>query len=288
MTAERAIANVSVPITRVRAGEWSAVEDTVAAEEPLEMRLRWQGRSGVEQRSIAVTMRTPGSDFELATGFLFGEGIVRSRDDIIDVSYCTGEGEEQLQNVVLVTLRPGRTFDPARLERNFYTTSSCGVCGKATLEALEVQGCEVLPAEWAVPPGLICLLPRALREAQVVFSRTGGLHAAGLFSRDGALLDLFEDVGRHNALDKLIGSHVLAGETRIPEGILALSGRASFELVQKALMARIPLIAAVGAPSSLAVQLADGFGQTLLGFVREDGFNVYAGRQRIETPRAPG
>jgi FdhD protein len=282
VSAPRAASYLSRQVVRVRPGEAGSIEDTVAAEEPLEIRLRQQGPRGLQQRSIAVTMRTPGSDFELAAGFLFGEGIVRNREDIIDVSYCTDEGEAQLLNVVLVTLRPGLTFDGGRLDRNFYMTSSCGVCGKATLEALEVQGCEVLPVEWSVKSELVCRLPNLLRQAQVVFSRTGGLHAAGLFARDGSMIELCEDVGRHNALDKLLGGRLLSGQTRLTDNIVLLSGRASFELVQKAVVARVPLVAAVGAPSSLAIQVAETFGQTLVGFVREAGFNIYAGPRRID------
>jgi FdhD protein len=183
-------------------------------------------------------MRTPGDDFELAAGFLYGEGIIAGQGDLVDVSYCTDEDEDQQLNIVNVTLRPGLTFDVSRLERNFYTTSSCGVCGKAALDALEVQGCAVLPGGLVVSAATICSLPGKLREAQAVFERTGGLHASGLFAPDGALLSLREDVGRHNAFDKLIGERVLAGAVPLGDHIVMLSGRASFELLQKALVAR--------------------------------------------------
>src|SRR4051794_31862951 len=178
-------------VTRLRAGSWSEDDDVLAAEEPLEIRLVWQDESGATQRkNIAVTMRTPGDDFELAAGFLHGEGILHSRDDVADIAYCTDEDEEQAMNIVTVTLTPGLRFDVTRLERNFYTTSSCGVCGKAALESLEVQGCEALPDGFTVASDVISRLPEALRAAQSVFERTGGLHAAGLFDRDGKLLAL--------------------------------------------------------------------------------------------------
>ncbi len=268
-------------VSRLKLGQRTEAEDVLAAEEPLEIRLVWQEDGEAVRRNIAVTMRTPGDDFELAIGFLHGEGIVRVREDIVDVAYCVDEDEDQAFNIVNVTLRPGLVFDPSRLERNFYTTSSCGVCGKAALDALEVQGCDALPPGFVVASEVVCHLPESLRAAQAVFERTGGLHAAGLFDRDGALISLREDVGRHNALDKLIGEQLIAGKTPLNERILMLSGRASFELLQKALVARIQVVAAVGAPSSLAVQLAESFNVTLLGFVRADGFNIYSGAERV-------
>jgi FdhD protein len=268
-------------IQRVRAASSSTDEDSIAVEEPLEIRLIWQAPEGIVLKPIAITMRTPGNDFELAAGFLYGEGVVERREDIADIAYCTDEVGPQNYNIVQVTLAPGVVFDAARLERNFYTTSSCGVCGKASLEALEVQGCEALPSGFAVSRQVVCGLPDTLRRAQLVFEQTGGLHASGLFDRAGNLGDLREDVGRHNALDKLIGAHLLDGKLPLGDHLVLLSGRASFELVQKALMARIPLVAAVGAPSSLAVELAESFGITLLGFVRPDGFNIYSAPERL-------
>ncbi len=256
-------------------------EDSVAAEEPLELRIRWQENGSVNSKSVAVTMRTPGNDFELAAGFLFGEGVIDDPDEIADISYCLEADDDQFQNVVGVTLRPGLTFDLARVERNFYTNSSCGVCGKATLEALELQGCSELPEGPGVRADLIPELPAALRAGQSVFDTTGGLHAAGLFDPKGRLVAIAEDVGRHNALDKVIGAKFLADELPLDQGILMLSGRCSFELVQKALRARIPLVASVGAPSSLAIEVAERFGMTLAGFVRGQGFNVYCGAGRI-------
>lgn len=268
-------------IIRVTPEGWSTANDVLAAEEPLEIRLLWWVGDELVQKSIAVTMRTPGDDFELAVGFLFGEGIITSRDDFVDVSYCIEEGGVQNLNIVSVTFRPGLALDLSRLERHFYTTSSCGVCGKAALEALEIQGSDVLPSGFAVSVDVIRGLPEKLRRDQAVFQRTGGLHAAGLFDAEGRLFSLHEDVGRHNALDKVIGEQVMAGRRELDDLVLLLSGRASFELLQKALMARIPVVVAVGAPSSLAVELAQTFSITLLGFARPDGFNIYTGAERV-------
>jgi FdhD protein len=268
-------------VRRLRAGSWRQDDDMLAAEEPLEIRLIWKDGRKTVTRGIAVTMRTPGNDFELAAGFLYGEGILGGREDVADISYCMDEDEDQAFNIVTVTLRPRLVFDASRLERNFYTTSSCGVCGKAALESLEVQGCDIVPAGFEVAADVVCALPAKLREAQAVFEQTGGLHAAGLFDREGNLLALQEDVGRHNAVDKLIGGRFLAGELPLADSILMLSGRASFELLQKALVARIPVVAAVGAPSSLAVELAESFNITLCGFVKADSLNVYSAPQRI-------
>ena len=281
MTTLETRSQVGRTVQRLRGGAWTRADDVLAAEEPLEMRLIWKEGRKTVTRSIAVTMRTPGNDFELAAGFLHGEGILASREDVADISYCTDEDEEQAFNIVTVTLRPGLVFDPSRLERNFYTTSSCGVCGKAALESLEVQGCEIVPLGIEVASELICSLPGKLRAAQSVFDQTGGLHAAGLFDREGNLVSLQEDVGRHNAVDKLIGERFLEDSLPLSESILMLSGRASFELLQKALVARIPVVAAVGAPSSLAAQLAESFNITLCGFVKADSLNVYSVPERI-------
>jgi FdhD protein len=268
-------------IRRLREGAWSDAPDTLAAEEPLEIRLLWQEDGAVQRKPIAITMRTPGDDFALAAGFLYGEGLIQRQHDVVDVSYCTDEDEDQAFNIVNVTLRPGLVFDASRLERNFYTTSSCGVCGKAALDALEVQGCSILPEGPVVSAELLCSLPDKLRAAQAVFDRTGGLHATGLFTPEGDLVSLREDVGRHNAFDKLVGEEFLGGRTPLDGYIAMLSGRASFELLQKALVARIPIVAAVGAPSSLAVQLADEFNITVCGFVRGGSLNVYTGDGRV-------
>jgi FdhD protein len=225
-------------------------------------------------------MRTPGSDFDLCAGFLHAEGILRTRRDLSEMTYCQ-DGPQEF-NVVEVRLRPGTPVDPGLFTRNFYTTSSCGVCGKASLESVEVQGCQVLPrGGLAVDGAVIPELPDRLREAQGVFERTGGLHAAGLFDAAGELQSVKEDVGRHNAVDKVLGEAFLAGGLPLGDRLLVVSGRTSFEILQKALMAGVPVVVAVGAPSSLAVDLAHRFGLTLVGFARDGGFNVYAGEERV-------
>ena len=235
--------------------------------------------------SIAVTMRTPGedTDIELALGYLFGEGVIETAADVIHASYCLDPdlGAEQRYNVVTVTLREGLGTDLRRLDRNVFTSSACGVCGKARLDQLEMQGETAPPEGPNVPAATIYTLPDRLRDAQTLFSRTGGLHAAALFDREGSLVELREDVGRHNAVDKLVGWAL--GQNMLPlhEHVLMVSGRSSFEIIQKALRAGVPLVCAVSAPSSLAVELADRFGMTLVGFLRGERFNVYAGAERI-------
>jgi FdhD protein len=281
VTVGEPLAQVGRAVIRVQSGAWVDGDDVLAAEEPMEIRLLTEADQWSEPQSIAITMRTPGDDFELAVGFLHSESIVASREDILDVSYCLDGAEEQRLNIVTVTLRPGLTVDMARLERHFYTTSSCGVCGKAALDALDMQGYTAVHVGPQVRADVIRTLPETLRREQAVFRQTGGLHAAGLFALDGKLLDLREDVGRHNALDKLIGRQLLHGRDQLDGCVLLLSGRASFELLQKALVARIPIVAAVGAPSSLAVQVAESFNVTLIGFVRPDGFNIYTGAERV-------
>lgn len=256
---------LTIPVKKFGA-DVSEEQDLVAAEEPLQIR--------IGDRDVAVTMRTPGNDAELAAGFLFTEGILRGASDIARIE-CT-------RNTAVVRLAEGVDADLDNAQRNFYMTSSCGVCGKASIEALESAGCTILPRGVPkVPETVIRLLPAKLRRSQEVFNRTGGLHASGLFSGEGKLLSLREDVGRHNAVDKLIGRAVLDAETPLHDHVLLVSGRTSFELVQKAVMAGIPVLAAVGAPSSLAVKTALRFGMTLIGFLREDRFNVYSGVGRI-------
>lgn len=267
-------------MTRHRAGEESSHRDTLALEEPLEIRISWVQDGTRRVEPVAVTMRTPGNDFELVAGFLHGEGVVATADDLLELTYCRGS-EEQEYNIVEARLAPTRAFDMDRVRRNFYTTSSCGVCGKASLEAIEVQGCALLAEGPLLEKALVADLPDRLMQQQKVFAQTGGLHAAGLFDADGVSLAVMEDVGRHNAVDKVLGAALLAGSLPAAADVLVVSGRASFELVQKAVMAGVPVLVAVGAPSSLAVDLARRFGQTLIGFARGGGFNVYTGPERI-------
>lgn len=258
-------------------------EDVLAVEEPLEIQLAY-GHSGARQRqSIAVTMRTPGHDLDLATGFLFTEGIIGAAREVTLARYTAEQLDEEAQtNVLTVELHPGTQVDMARLSRHFYTSSSCGVCGKASIDLVQTHTCYRLhPEKPALPPSVLHRLPGVLFEQQDVFSCTGGLHAAGLFDAQGNLLLLREDVGRHNAVDKLVGAALRQNLVPLSNHILLVSGRAGFELVQKALMAGIPAMASVGAPSSLAVELADTYGMTLVGFLRDSRFNVYSGTQRI-------
>ncbi|WP_164100905.1 formate dehydrogenase accessory sulfurtransferase FdhD [Candidatus Laterigemmans baculatus] len=275
-----------LPVHRVRAGLWTAEQDALAIEEPLETRLIYHRRGRRRRKTIAVTMRTPGHDVELAVGFLFAEGILNSRSDLRVAAHFGPVKEEGIRNIVQVELRPDASVDLERLKRNFYTSSSCGVCGKASIESLRVSGCARLSAEDPrVDPALIASLPAKLREAQAVFASTGGLHAAALFDASGTLRWLREDVGRHNALDKLVGRQWLDGRLPSSDSLLVLSGRASFELMQKAARAGIPIVIAIGAPSTLAVELAREHGITLIGFARENRFNIYSGERRVRAPR---
>lgn len=257
-------------------------DDQVAVEEPLEIRLDYGSEKRI-RKSISITMRTPGHDFELAAGFLFSEQIIQDPDQIERIRYCgLPIDEEGRQNVVRVVLRPGAEVDLQRLERHFYTTSSCGVCGKASIAALQLNRCPRLPSDGPIVSAqLLYQLPERLRAAQEIFDSTGGLHAAALFRIDGSLEALREDVGRHNAVDKLIDMRLIERNLDFSDRILFLSGRISFELTQKALIAGIPIVAAVGAPSSLAIQLAEEFGISLVGFVRGRRLNVYSSPWRI-------
>ena len=251
-------------------------EDLLAVEEPLEIQLGYERRGWRVHKSVSITMRTPGADAQLAAGFLFTEGIVTDGAQIAGI-------HAEDENITRVELKDGVPVDLGRLERNFYTTSSCGVCGKSSIAALNVGGKKLSPADGPIfDAATIHGLSAKLRETQAVFEQTGGLHAAALFDPAGRLLDVREDVGRHNAVDKLIGSQLLGGNLPLfAQRLLFVSARASFELVQKALAAGLPILAAVGAPSSLAVELAQAHGMTLLGFVRNDRFNIYTGEGRI-------
>ncbi|MCU0398769.1 MAG: formate dehydrogenase accessory sulfurtransferase FdhD [Cyclobacteriaceae bacterium] len=258
-------------------------QDLVAVEEPLEIRIGYGATNYRQQKSLAVTMRTPGNDIELTLGFLVTEGIIESFDQVESIKHCNDVGRtEEKENIFRVELKPDVVFDFQKLQRNFYTTSSCGVCGKSSIDAITAK-CRELSSDWRLNSELIYSLPEKLRKAQRVFEHTGGLHACGLFSRTGELVLLREDVGRHNALDKVIGAMLLKSFLPLNDFIVMVSGRASFELVQKAALAGIPIMAAVGAPSSLAVSLANDCGMTLIGFLREERFNVYAHAQRLKS-----
>ncbi|MEW1859976.1 formate dehydrogenase accessory sulfurtransferase FdhD [Streptomyces sp. NBC_00669] len=264
-------------VLRIRDGVVGHRADTLVAEEPLEIRLNG--------RPLAITMRTPGDDFALAVGFLVSEGVLAAADEVANVVYCAGATSDggNTYNVVDVTLSPGVPLPDIALERNVYTSSSCGLCGKASLDAVRTAT-RMPPVDPELPlltPELLSALPDRLRAAQAVFDRTGGLHAAALFDGDGRLLDVREDVGRHNAVDKLVGRALREGLLPLAGRVLMVSGRASFELVQKAVMAGIPVLAAVSAPSSLAVDLAAESGLTLVGFLRGTSMNVYAGENRF-------
>ncbi|MGE3465541.1 MAG: formate dehydrogenase accessory sulfurtransferase FdhD [Pyrinomonadaceae bacterium] len=266
-------------------------DDVLAIEEPLEIRVGLYQDGKLTHKPVSITMRTPGHDGDLAAGFLFTEGIVRSAEHVRRIRHCglkIGKGGGVIDraavlnsNTIRVDLADGIAIDLKSLDRHFYTTSSCGVCGKSSIEALQTGAEKLTGDRFRVKRDIIHSLPETLRASQDVFERTGGLHASALFNIDGDLDIVREDVGRHNALDKVIGAKFMAGEMPLSDKILLVSGRASFELVQKALMAGIPILAAVGAPSSLAVELAGEFGMTLIGFVREGRFNVYAGSERV-------
>ena len=279
---------IDIRIVRVVGEAREAREDALAVEEPLEIRLVWGTPSEKRQKSLSITMRTPGDDVALALGFLVAEGIVTSSGDVADAAHCGNSvRDDGTTNIVKVTLAPQRHFDMERLERHFYTSSSCGVCGKTSLEAVRSAPHAPIGLGPRVTPDIVHALPATLQAAQAAFARTGGLHAAGLFDAGGHLIALREDVGRHNAVDKVVGDQLRAGALPAHDRILLVSGRASFELVQKALMAGIAVLAAVGAPSSLAVELAKAESMTVLGFVRDGRFNVYAGEERLDEASSP-
>ena len=251
--------------------------DTLAIEEPLEIRFV------NPQKTIAITMRTPGADFDLVAGFLYSEGVINQREDVQKISYCVNPqlDGEQRYNIVNIKLRKGLVPSLHALERHFFTTSACGVCGKMTIDSLKIRGAQVIRNDDSVNSKVLYSLVERLQSAQKIFASTGGLHAAALFDFQGQLLKLREDVGRHNALDKLIGSAFLADELPLTHRIIMVSGRSSFEILQKCIMARVPIVCAVSAPSSLAVSLAEEFGVTLVGFLRDKRFNIYTGWERI-------
>lgn len=255
--------------------------DFLAVEEPLEIRLR----AGEEEQTLAITMRTPGADYELAAGFLYNEGVINDKDSLYQMTYCVGsDRDRQEYNQLIVQLRAPRLPELPHLERHFVTNSACGLCGRASLDALAEREPAPIPAGPVVAPALLYSLPDRLRAAQALFESTGGLHAAALFTVEGELLSLREDIGRHNALDKLIGWGLLNQRLPFHDHLIMVSGRASFELLQKCLAAGAPIFCAVSAPSSLAVTLAERFGITLIGFLRGNRFNVYTGLERVEHP----
>ena len=274
----------AVDISKIANGKRQSAGDNVAVEEPLEIRLAFSTPDGRATRSISITMRTPGNDFELAAGFLFSESIVQQASDIVSIETCGPPAPDSgNHNVVRIELGPDVSVDLGRSQRHFYTTSSCGVCGKTSLDALKVIGATAMNGNKTIfARKTITAIPDKLRAAQETFDKTGGLHAAAAFDTAGELIVVMEDVGRHNAVDKVVGALLL--DDRLPASNLGLmvSGRASFELMQKALVASIPLLAAVSAPSSLAVQLANEFEMTLFGFLRGDTFNIYSGERRIQ------
>jgi FdhD protein len=257
--------------------------DQLAAEEPLEIRVGYELGGQRQHRTLSVTMRTPGHDEELAAGFLLTEGLIHSKDDLLGIIPCPDvQKAEEAGNVVRAELAAGVKVDFQAMERHFYTSSSCGVCGKTSIDAVRTASCPVLPAAGPyLSSATVHQLPEKLRAAQAGFEQTGGQHASALFSPEGGLLLLREDVGRHNALDKVIGAALLAGLLPLHQHVLLVSGRVSFELVQKAAAAGIGVLAAVGAPSSLAIQAAESFGMTVLGFVRNERFNIYSHGWRL-------
>jgi FdhD protein len=264
-------------VIAVRGDQIAVREDRLSGEEPLAIRARGPGQQPID---VAVTMRTPGHEDELAVGFLRTEGLIDDAAEIVGIT--RGDPATHAQPDDEVTVELARPFDAGRVaERHFVATASCGICGKASLDEVEVR-CDPIPTGPVIDPPTLIGLPGKLREAQAVFEATGGLHAAGLFDATGELVVLREDVGRHNALDKLVGSQLLAGGLPLHDRIVLVSGRASFELVQKAAVAGVPILAAVSAPSDLAVDAAARLGVTLVGFLRGDAFNVYAHEERIE------
>lgn len=274
----------AVRVQRHRGESAERARDDVAVEEPLEIRVSSVVPGGDRiSEPLAVTMRTPGDDFDLVAGFLHGEGIVASAEALRELTYCRGDDprEKQQYNVVEARLSPGVPFDASALRRNVLTSSSCGICGRASLESVEATGCVPVRSDLAVEGELVAALPELLRERQGVFARTGGLHAAAFFDSSGSCTVIREDVGRHNAVDKVVGHLLLRRRLPASDGIMAVSGRASFEIVQKVVAAGVPILVAVGAPSSLAVDLAVRFSVTLVGFARDGGYNVYSGEERL-------
>ena len=276
-----------VNIIKVRFNISEEKPDLVVVEEPLEIRLGYGSMDDRQQRSVSVTMRTPTHDFELALGFLYSEGIITSYNQILSVKYCVDAGKQATENIVRIELKPDVIFNAQILQRNFYATSSCGVCGKASIEAIDNMICD-LPKQnlehnaLKINHSYVISLIDTLNKHQKVFEYTGGLHAAALFDEFGKIVVVREDIGRHNALDKLIGNALTQDLLPLNNKVLLMSSRASFELIQKTVMANIHIIITIGAPSSLAIQTAKQFGVTLIGFLRNESFNIYSGEERIK------
>ncbi|MFZ0213940.1 MAG: formate dehydrogenase accessory sulfurtransferase FdhD [Candidatus Acidiferrales bacterium] len=259
--------------------EWDAghvrpVQDYLAGEEPLEIR--------VGQHPLSVTMRTPGHDLELAAGFLFTEGLIQTREQIISIDHATECKATERGNIVQAELSPDVVLDLEKTQRNFFATSSCGICGKASIESVRARGVRPANSQFRVDPEVLCRVPEALRAGQQIFGRTGGLHAAGLFDTNGKLIIGREDIGRHNAVDKIVGWALLQGRLPLSNCMLMVSGRGGFEIIQKAAVAGVPVVASVSACSSLAVQFAREMGMTLIGFLRGTRFVVYCGDERVQ------
>jgi FdhD protein len=266
----------NISIKRLTTEGVSEVTDDIAVEEPLEIIISYGKNNNRQRKTIAITMRTPDDDFNLTLGFLFTEGVIFSKNDVVNIRYVE-------DNRVWVDLHENLVFDFNKLNRNFYTTSSCGVCGKASLDAVFNVSCFILKKDYPIiSKDILFKISTQLIDNQSLFARTGGVHASGLFSTAGVLSGLKEDVGRHNALDKMIGHYFQKNALPLSDKILLVSGRASFELIQKAAMAGIPIVAAVGAPSSLAIELAEEMGMTLIGFLKNDCFNIYTGAERVQ------
>jgi FdhD protein len=254
-------------------GKVRRFQDYLVGEEPLEIR--------VGEFPLSVTMRTPGHDLELAAGFLFTEGLIQSREQIASIEYAASSKAQENGNVVRIELQAGKSLDLERTQRNFFASSSCGICGKASIDSVRVRGIQPPNPELRIDPEVLCRLPDTLREGQAIFGRTGGLHAAGLFDTQGNLLAQREDVGRHNTVDKIVGWALLEGKIPLSNCALMVSGRGGFEIIQKAIVAGVPVVASVSAPSSLAVRLAREMRLTLVGFLRGKRFVVYAGEERL-------
>lgn len=271
----------SIQIKKVNVDDIIDQPDLLAVEEPLEIRVGYGEQVDRQQIKIAVTMRTPGMDIELAVGFLFTEGIIRSLEDIESVKHCEDVGQDEIGNVIRVELKSHIQLKLKSLERNFYTTSSCGICGKTSIDSIKTELCYSIATDQVMTAEVVKSLTATVNKSQVVFKHTGGIHASALFDLEGNLFTLCEDVGRHNALDKLIGNQLLNSQLPLSKNVLWVSGRASFELVQKAAMAGLGIMIAVGAPSSLAVQLAVETGICLVGFSRNNSFNIYSHHNKI-------